>query len=189
MKFSGTCARSRLTATTPRWSRTSPESFASKVPSSWEKGGTGYLRFESIRHGAELVVNGRSAGVRAFSPWVFKAVFRPGRNTLLLRISSSGGNEWRRCFREELEPAGWFNWYASRLNEYRIDDAECGVFRKSSSVVFVRNPFRAAQPSFRLLREEPGDAHGEGRAAGFPATATGSSARAFSRGAKGARRR
>lgn len=92
-----------------------------------EKGGTGYLRFESIRHGAELVVNGRSAGVRAFVPWVFKALFRPGRNTLLLRVSSSGGNEWRRCFRDELEPAGWINGYASRLNEYRIDDAECGV--------------------------------------------------------------
>ncbi len=95
-----------------------------------EKGGTGYLCFDSIRHGAELVVNGRSAGIRAFAPWVFKASFRRGRNTLRLKISSSGGNEWRRCFTEELEPAGWFNDYASRLYQYPVDDAECGISGK-----------------------------------------------------------
>ena len=92
-----------------------------------EKGGMGYVHFESIRHGAELIVNGKSVGTRAFAPWVFKTNFRSGKNMLLLKISSSGGNEWRRCFREELEPAGWFNGYAARLKKYPIDDAECGV--------------------------------------------------------------
>ena len=96
-----------------------------------EKGGMGYIHFDSIRHGAELIVNGKSVGIRAFAPWVFKASFRSGRNTLRLKISSSGGNEWRRCFREELEPAGWFNGYASRLNKYPVDDAECGISGKA----------------------------------------------------------
>jgi len=95
-----------------------------------EKMATGYIHFESIRHGAELIVNGKSVGVRAFAPWVFKASFRRGRNTLLLKISSSGGNEWRRCFREELTPVGWVNSYASRLNEYPVDDTECGISGK-----------------------------------------------------------
>jgi|GEM_PF-1155809 len=95
-----------------------------------ERGGLGYLEFTSIRHGAELWVNGVHAGSRAFPPWVFKAVFRKGRNSLWLKVSSSGGNEWRRCLREELEPAGWVNGYSLQIKKYPIDDAECGVSGK-----------------------------------------------------------
>ena len=36
-------------------------------------------------------------------------------------------NEFRRCFREELEPAGYFNVYAKRFTLYPVDDNTCGV--------------------------------------------------------------
>lgn len=92
--------------------------------------GEGYLVFDEIFYAAELSVNGKNAGCRAFSPWVFKACFVKGKNHLILKISSSGGNEWRRCFREELEPKGWYNNYASGIEKYTIDDAKCGFSGK-----------------------------------------------------------
>ena len=91
---------------------------------------TGYLEFEQICYAAELAVNGAVAGLRAFAPWVFRSGFRKGWNRLRLTVFSSGGNEWRRCFREELEVAGWVNTYAARFKEYEIDDAFCGVSGK-----------------------------------------------------------
>ena len=91
------------------------------------RAGTAFIEFGKICHSGSLRVNGKNAGLRAFAPWVFKVDLRKGKNTLELAVASSGGNEWRRCFREELEPAGFFNVYAARLKEYTIDDHDCGI--------------------------------------------------------------
>ncbi len=92
-----------------------------------ETGGIAWLVFDDIRHGAELRVNGRLAGVRAFSPWAFRVKLKKGANLLRMKVGSSAGSEWRRCFREELEPAGWVNSYGRRIIEYPVDDAGCGI--------------------------------------------------------------
>lgn len=92
-----------------------------------EKAGTAFIRFDRICHCGSLKVNGKKSGLRAFAPWIFKTTLRKGKNILTLTVSGSGGNEWRRCFREELEPAGYFNGYAARLRKYQVDDAECGI--------------------------------------------------------------
>jgi hypothetical protein len=89
---------------------------------------SGYLVFERVCHAAELFVNGRRSALRAFAPWAFPVKLRKGKNTLKLRVFSSAGNEWRRCFREELEPRKWFNtYYPGRIKEYTVDDAETGI--------------------------------------------------------------
>ena len=55
------------------------------------------------------------------------AALKKGVNKLSLKVSSSAGNEFRRCFREELEPAGYFNTYAKRFTLYPVDDDKCGI--------------------------------------------------------------
>lgn len=92
-----------------------------------EKGGTAWLVFDDVRHGAELSVNGEITGLRAFAPWAFRVRLKRGINRLKIKVFSSAGNEWRRCFREELEPAGWINSYGRRIAEYAVDDADCGI--------------------------------------------------------------
>lgn len=87
----------------------------------------GFLRFDRICYGGALRVNRRDAGTRAFPPWVYPVRVRKGRNRLELRIDSSAGNEWKRCFREELEPSGWFNDYIREIETYQNDWAECGT--------------------------------------------------------------
>ena len=88
---------------------------------------SGWLVFEKICHAGELSVNGKKAGMRAFAPWIFPVSFKKGRNHLRLRVFSSAGNEWRRCFREELEPRKWYNSYPERILKYTIDDAWTGI--------------------------------------------------------------
>jgi hypothetical protein len=97
-----------------------------------EKACTAYIQFDSICHCGSLKVNRKQAGLRAFAPWIFKVQLRKGKNILELAISGSGGNEWRRCFREELEPAGYTNGYSPRLCGYEVDDAECGFSGKTT---------------------------------------------------------
>ena len=92
-----------------------------------EEGGTAWIVFDDVRHGAELSVNGEVAGLRAFAPWAFRVRLKRGVNRLKIKVFSSAGNEWRRCFREELEPAGWVNDYGRRISRYPVDDADCGI--------------------------------------------------------------
>ena len=86
-----------------------------------------YLQFERIDHFAALKVNGVDCGSAAFAPYIFKVALKKGVNKLSLKVSSSAGNEFRRCFREELEPAGYFNTYAKRFTLYPVDDDKCGI--------------------------------------------------------------
>ncbi len=87
----------------------------------------GVIQFDRICYGGELRVNRRRCGVRAFAPWCYRIQVRRGRNHLELRINSSAGNEWSRCFREELEPAGWFNEYIQEIKTFSRDAADCGA--------------------------------------------------------------
>ena len=87
----------------------------------------GFLRFDRICHAGRLYVNGRSADWRVNGPWLFLVKLDKGENRLELRITSSAGNEWRRCLREELEPRNWVNVYLPRLKAYPADDGEIGV--------------------------------------------------------------
>ena len=56
---------------------------------------------------------------------------------MTLTVSSSAGNEFRRCFREELEKANYVNTYARRFTKYAIDDAHCGAGKKIT-VTFIK---------------------------------------------------
>ncbi len=103
-----------------------------------EKPQSGYLCFDKLLHAGELSVNGKFSGLRAFAPWAFPVTLKAGINRLRLKIFSGAGNEWRRCFREELEPRGWFNVYAQRIREFSMDDAETGV--GSASLLLKVNP-------------------------------------------------
>lgn len=87
----------------------------------------GFLEFASIRHAGELFVNGRSCGLCAFPPWVFRVRLKKGVNRLRLAVSGAGGNEWRRCVREEFRPRGWSNYFTDMVGGFSADDAECGV--------------------------------------------------------------
>ena len=87
----------------------------------------GLLQFDRICYGGELRVNRRRCGVRAFAPWVYRIPVRRGRNRIELRVNSSAGNEWSRCFREELKPAGWFNDYVQEIEYFTEDATECGA--------------------------------------------------------------
>ena len=89
--------------------------------------GDALLEFDRIEQFAELKVNGRTAGLRPAAPWLFRTRLKKGTNRLQLIVSTSGGNEFRRCFREELQPAGWFNNYSKRFTLYPVDDAKCGA--------------------------------------------------------------
>ena len=94
---------------------------------------TVYIEFENIDHFAELQVNNADCGMAVSAPFIFKAVLKKGKNKLRLKVSGSAGNEFRRCFTEELEPAGYFNVYAARFKQYSVDDNKCGL----SKHVFV----------------------------------------------------
>lgn len=101
----------------------------------------GILEFGEMFHAAALHVNGVRAGLRAFAPWAFKVSLKRGTNRLKLIVSGSGGNEWRRCFREELKPAGGFNTYSEKIMQFTIDDAACGISGDTSFRKYV-----AAEP-------------------------------------------
>ncbi|MGN0866389.1 MAG: hypothetical protein ACI4SG_01755 [Oligosphaeraceae bacterium] len=87
----------------------------------------GLLLFDRICYGGELRVNRRRCGVRAFAPWGYRIRVQRGENHIELRINSSAGNEWSRCFREELKPAGWFNDYVKEIEGFSRDAADCGA--------------------------------------------------------------
>ncbi|MBR7105080.1 MAG: hypothetical protein IKC65_09050, partial [Lentisphaeria bacterium] len=93
----------------------------------FSRGGKVLIELHNVQHSAALSVNGRPCGLRAFAPWVFEAELAEGENRLELEIASSGGNEFFRCFKEELEPRNWKNSYARRFTLYERDDRECGV--------------------------------------------------------------
>ena len=95
-----------------------------------DKDETVYIRFENIDHSAKLFVNGIDCGSAVCSPFIFKAELKKGENNLVLKVSSSAGNEFRRCFSEELEPAGYFNVYAARFKKYSVDDDKCGISKQ-----------------------------------------------------------
>ena len=89
--------------------------------------GEAFLLFESISHYARVALNGQDCGERAFAPWMFRVKMKMGENLLQLQISGSAGNEFRRCFREELQPAGWFNVYAKIIKGFEQNDGRCGL--------------------------------------------------------------
>ena len=95
-----------------------------------DKDETVYIRFENIDHSAKLFVNGIDCGSAVCSPFIFKAELKKGENSLVLKVSGSAGNEFRRCFAEELEPAGYFNVYAARFKKYSVDDDKCGISKQ-----------------------------------------------------------
>ena len=76
------------------------------------------------------MVNGKSYGTRAFAPWVFKIKVKKGLNKLKIKISSTAGNEFRRFFKEELQPVKWVNALSTIVSNYTVSDAECGIFGK-----------------------------------------------------------
>lgn len=88
---------------------------------------SGFLKFDDICSGGELFFNGVSAGMRAQPPWLWRVEVRRGTNRIVLNINSTAGNEWKRCFREELEPAGYYNDYIKEIRTYENDFAECGA--------------------------------------------------------------
>ena len=99
--------------------------------------GKAYLCFEKISCAASCKVNGREAGFSAVPPRIFEAELKKGENRLQLRIASSAGNEFVRCFREELEPVKWVNSYARRFLAFERDDKECGV-AGALKIIFVK---------------------------------------------------
>lgn len=94
------------------------------------RSGRALLIFDNIEHGAILTVNGTAPVLRVSAPWIFDVTVRKGINKLKLRISSSAGNEFFRCFKEELEPAKWQNSYARRFCNFERNDKKCGVYGK-----------------------------------------------------------
>ncbi|MBO5764944.1 MAG: hypothetical protein J6S24_01560 [Lentisphaeria bacterium] len=89
-----------------------------------------YLKFDSVDFYASLRVNSVDCGSAAYAPYIYRIKLKKGVNKLVLKVSGSAGNEFRRCFREELEPAGYFNNYAKRFSLYKIDDDKCGVSQR-----------------------------------------------------------
>lgn len=87
----------------------------------------GFIQFDRLCWGGTLVFNQRVAGCRAFAPWLYAVEVQDGRNHIVLEVNSTAGNEWKRCFREELEPAGWYNDYINEIRRYDNDFAECGA--------------------------------------------------------------
>ena len=92
--------------------------------------GRALLIFEKIEHAAELTVNGKKPLLRGYAPWIFDVTLKKGANKLKLRVASSGGNEFFRCFKEELEPLRWQNSYARRFCQFERNDENCGVSGK-----------------------------------------------------------
>ena len=92
--------------------------------------GEALLIFDWIGHSAALSINGGAAHLRGSSPWIFSVSLTAGQNKLKLRIASSGGNEFYRCFKEELEVANWKNSYANRFLKFARDDESCGASSK-----------------------------------------------------------
>ena len=90
------------------------------------------LELDYVEHTGRLRINRGKEHLRPCGPWIFAGRVKKGRNKLTLTVSSSAGNEFRRCFREELRPSGFCNGYAKRFTKYEIDDAECGAGSKLS---------------------------------------------------------
>ena len=86
-----------------------------------------YLEFDWVAASAELFVNGRSAGLRAFAPWIFRLPpLRSGRNRLKLVVSNPLGNEWRARY-PEMKRTGQTNSYAERIAGFTPDETRIGV--------------------------------------------------------------
>ena len=100
--------------------------------------GRALLIFDKIEHSAELSVNGGQTQLRSTAPWIFDVTLKQGVNKLSLRIASSAGNEFFRCFKEELDPAGWKNSYAKRFCQFERNDKTCGVSGKAK-LIFLQN--------------------------------------------------
>ena len=100
-----------------------------------DEAGEAYIQFENVDFSAALYVNGVDCGTAAFAPYIYKVKLRKGVNRLKLKVSGTAGNEFRRCFREELEPAGYFNGYSKRFTQYKINDDKCGV---SQRVILIK---------------------------------------------------
>ena len=100
--------------------------------------GKALLVFENIEHAAFLKVNGIDTPWRYAAPWIFEVQLKKGINKLELRIASSAGNEFFRCFKEELEPAQWKNSYANRFCQFERDDENCGISGKMEIVFLER---------------------------------------------------
>lgn len=94
-----------------------------------------YIQFEKVDFFASLAVNNVDCGSSAFAPYLYKVKLEKGVNKLEMKVSGTAGNEFRRCFKEELEPAGYFNVYAKRFMLYKIDDDKCGV---SNRVILIK---------------------------------------------------
>jgi hypothetical protein len=90
-----------------------------------------YIQFENVDFSAALYVNGVDCGTAAFAPYIYKVKLKKGVNRLKLKVSGTAGNEFRRCFWEELEPAGYFNGYSKRFTQYKINDDKCGVSQRA----------------------------------------------------------
>jgi hypothetical protein len=90
-----------------------------------------YIQFENVDFCASLCVNGVDCGSAAFAPYIYKVKLKKGVNRLKLKVSGTAGNEFRRCFKEELEPAGYFNGYAQRFTRYKVNDDKCGVSQRA----------------------------------------------------------
>ena len=102
------------------------------------RAGKALLVFENIEHAAFLKVNGIDTPWRYAAPWIFEVQLKKGINKLELRIASSAGNEFFRCFKEELEPAQWKNSYANRFCQFERDDENCGISGKMEIVFLER---------------------------------------------------
>ncbi len=94
------------------------------------------FELQCMANAVRVSCNGRLAGERAFGPWLFAVRLKKGANRLRIRVSSSAGNEYRRCYREELKPAGYFNAYSERIEKFTVDDAAFGC--KPSMTLYKR---------------------------------------------------
>ena len=102
------------------------------------RSGRALLIFDNIGHSASLAVNGGEGQLRSAAPWIFDVTLKKGINKLALRVAGSAGNEFSRCFNEELDPAGWKNCYARRFCQFERDDKNCGVSGKVK-LIFLQN--------------------------------------------------
>ena len=82
-------------------------------------------RSVATRQTLRFEVDGKGYYLKLHHGITYKEFFK---NVFSLHAPVLGaGNEWRRCFREELEPRGWFNVYAQYIREFSMDDTETGV--------------------------------------------------------------
>ncbi|MEI3001473.1 MAG: hypothetical protein V8T86_11330 [Victivallis sp.] len=105
-----------------------------------------YLEFDWVAASAELFVNGRSAGLRAFAPWIFRLPpLRPGRNRLKLVVSNPLGNEWRARY-PEMKKTGQTNSYAERIASFHARTKPGSASARRRSFTSERHKFIGDYP-------------------------------------------